>query len=42
MHNLTETTGKRLSGYAAAFVFIILLAGNAWAVYFIAINETPI
>jgi len=39
MQNLTEITAKRMSGYAALFVALVLLAANAWLVYFMAMNK---
>jgi len=39
MQNLIETTAKRMNGYVAVFFFTILLAANAWLIYYMAINE---
>ncbi|MCI0707447.1 MAG: SPFH domain-containing protein [Ignavibacteriae bacterium] len=42
MQNLTETTGKRMNGYVAAFGFVLLLAANAWLINFMAVNAAGI
>jgi len=42
MHTFSETTGKRINGYAALFLFVILLAANAWLIYYIVVNKAPL
>ena len=42
MHTFSETTGKRINGYAALFLFVTLLAANAWLIYYIVLNKAPL
>jgi len=41
MKTVTETSAKRMSGYAALVMFFVLLAVNAYLIYYMAINRLP-
>lgn len=41
MKTVTETSAKRMSGYVALVMFFVLLAANAYLIYYMAINELP-
>ena len=41
MKTVTETHAKRMSGYLALVMFFVLLAVNAYLIYYMAINRLP-
>jgi hypothetical protein len=41
MKTVTETTARRMSGYLALFILFILLALNAYLIYYMAVNRMP-
>jgi len=41
MKTVTETAAKRMSGYVALAMFFVLLAVNAYLIYYMAINRLP-
>jgi regulator of protease activity HflC (stomatin/prohibitin superfamily) len=41
MKTVTETPAKRMSGYLVLFLLMLLLALNAYLIYWMAINEAP-
>ena len=41
MKTVTETTARRMSGYLALFILFILLALNAYLIYYMAANRMP-
>ncbi len=41
MKTVTETTARRMSGYLALLILLILLAANAYLIYYMAENEMP-
>ena len=42
MQTVAESKAKRMSGYLALFLEFVLLASNAWLIYYMAVNEEPV
>jgi regulator of protease activity HflC (stomatin/prohibitin superfamily) len=42
MYNVTETPAKRMNAYLSALVLFVLLAANAYLIYYMADNRAPV
>jgi regulator of protease activity HflC (stomatin/prohibitin superfamily) len=42
MKTVTESTAKRINGYAALVILFGMIAANAWLIYYMAVHELPV